>query len=153
MINDVDNIFINFNGSLYVGSRVTKTDVVTSDGYHMEVKIDWSYLGLVPDISNNVGLDFRVDDDDDGGSRENHVLWNDETSTLWRDPSKFGILKLIDDACPDATSVSAITKEEFSVFPNPATSELNIRTSGIENHVISIYNSLGQEVFFSQINK
>ena len=51
-------------------------------------------------------------------------------------------------------NVSTFTEEEeeFSVFPNPATSELNIRTSGIENHFISIYNSLGQEVFFSKKN-
>jgi len=144
---------ININSSLYVGTEVTKADVVTSDGYHMEVKIDWSYIDLVPDLNNNIGLDFRVDDDDDGGSREGHVLWNDETSTLWNNPSKFGILKLIDDACPDATSVSAITKEEFSVYPNPASSEINIRTSGIKDHFISIYNSLGLEVLFSQINK
>ena len=136
---------ININGSLYVGSGVTKTDVVTSDGYNMEVKIDWSYLDLVPNIINNIGLDFRVDDDDDGEGRDNHVLWNN--------PSNFGTLKLIDASCDITTNVRSLTIEEFSVFPNPASSELNIRTPGNENHLISIYNSLGHEVFFSQINK
>jgi uncharacterized protein YjdB len=51
------------------------------------------------------------------------------------------------------TNVSSFKNEEFLVFPNPASSELNIRTSGNENHLISIYNSLGQEMFFSQKNK
>jgi hypothetical protein len=57
------------------------------------------------------------------------------------------------DNTDNATDISSLTKEEFSIFPNPASSELNIRTSGNENHLISICNSLGQEVFFSQMNK
>lgn len=137
---------ININGSLYLGTDVTKADIVTTEGYDMEIKINWTYFGaFVPDTANPIGLDFRVDDDDNGGSREHHLLWNDETSTLWADPSKLGVLKLNDYSCFNTTKVIKENKDDIIVYPNPTNGEVTIKSENVITKV-EVYNSLGASV-------
>lgn len=134
------------NNVLYTGGGITKTDVVTIEGYNMEVKIDWAYLGLTPNTTNPIGLDFRVDDDDNGGSREHHLLWNDETSTLWGDPSKFGVLMLTNISCFNTTDIEINNETNLVVYPNPTNGELTIKSSNQINK-IEVYNALGSLVY------
>lgn len=141
---------ININFALYTGPDIIKADAVTTEGYDMEVKINWSYFGaFVPDTANPIGLDFRVDDDDNGGSRDHHLLWNDETSTLWADPSKFGVLKLIDSYCFNTTEILNTTINDVLVYPNPSNGEINIKAESFMTKV-EVYNSLGALVLTEQ---
>lgn len=134
---------ISVNSTLYSGTNLTKASAVTIDGYTMEIKVDWSFIGITPTVGNDIGLDFRIDDDDDGGmARDHNLLWNDETNQLWNNPTTFGTLKLTNTTCQNTTGITDIKQNEIVVYPNPTNGELTIKT---ENSItkIDVYNSLG----------
>jgi hypothetical protein len=48
----------------------------TSSGWALEVKLPWSIIGVTPEPGEAIGFGFLVNDDDDGGDRENVLSWS-----------------------------------------------------------------------------
>lgn len=65
--------------------------VPTSSGYHVEIRVSWSFIGIPPVTEGSkIGLDVHVNDDDDGGARDKFISWNDDVNLAWTNPSVFG---------------------------------------------------------------
>ena len=62
-------------------------------GYIMEIRLPWSLLGTVPTSGASIGFDIGVNDDDNNGTRDNQLSWNDATFGEWNNPSLFGTLQ------------------------------------------------------------
>lgn len=92
------------NGATYSGSGIIKSEIATAGGYQMEVKIDFSVLGITPSTLNPIGLDIHVNDDDDGGNRDAKIMWNDASDLAYTNPSKLGMLVLSDE-CYNYTTI------------------------------------------------
>lgn len=46
-----------------------------TDGYTLQAKIPWQLFGLQPQIRDIIGLEVEIDDDDDGGKRDQRLGW------------------------------------------------------------------------------
>jgi hypothetical protein len=80
-------------GSLPAGrstSGITYAAVARTGGYVVETRIPWSTLQGSPAIGQLVGMDFMINDDDDGGTRDGKLSWNSTTDDAWENPSLFG---------------------------------------------------------------
>lgn len=76
--------------------RITSAVKVIESGYIVEAAIAFDAVKPVDGIL--IGFDFIVNDDRNGdGTLDSIVSWNDGTGELYRNTSKFGILKLVDD--------------------------------------------------------
>lgn len=64
------------------------------DGYVLEVKIPWSNIGVTPSIGKEVGFDFMLIDDDNGGDRDGKVSWNSASDNAYQNTSVFGTIEL-----------------------------------------------------------
>lgn len=70
-------------------------------GYVVEAKIPWSSIGLPNGIENQqIGIEVQLSDDDDGGTRDHKLTWNDPTDMSWTNPSLFGAGQIA--TCQDA---------------------------------------------------
>ncbi|NJM16033.1 MAG: T9SS type A sorting domain-containing protein, partial [Bacteroidales bacterium] len=114
---DAIEIYIDGNNSkgtsydaydIQVVRRYNGTDVYTSrtagglqhavseitGGYSVEVAIPWSALNnMVPAEGTVIGIDFAVNDDDNGGARESQAVWSGESDN-WSSTDAFGIVTL-----------------------------------------------------------
>uniref|UniRef100_UPI002632D679 glycoside hydrolase family 11 protein n=1 Tax=uncultured Cytophaga sp. TaxID=160238 RepID=UPI002632D679 len=80
-------------GSLPSGrsvSGIAYSAVARTGGYIVEARIPWSTLQGNPVIGQLVGMDFMINDDDDGGTRDGKLSWNAGADDAWEDPSLFG---------------------------------------------------------------
>ena len=64
-----------------------------SGGYAVEIRVPWSTLGKVPGAGATYGFDIGVNDDDDGGDRNEQIMWFG-TSQNFADTSAFGNVTL-----------------------------------------------------------
>ena len=84
--------------------------VTVTGGYAVEASIPWSTLQGTPAVNQLVGIDFMINDDDDGGTRDGKLSWNASSDSAWTDPSKMGTGQLMDlltctpPAAPTVTS-------------------------------------------------
>lgn len=53
---------------------------------------------------------------------------------------------------PQAASVVNINKDAFSIYPNPVGDVLNIKSNGSDNHLVKIFDVLGNEIYSTNIN-
>ena len=84
--------------------------VTVTGGYTVEASIPWSTLQGTPAVNQLVGVDFMINDDDDGGTRDGKLSWNAASDSAWTDPSKMGTAQLLDVlTCtpPSAPTVTA----------------------------------------------
>ncbi len=79
------------SGTSTVGVVAKKSDRV--GGYTVEMKFPWTSLGGPHTAGSFMGFDIGVNDDDNGGTRDNQLSWNDGSFGEWQDPSKFGTLQ------------------------------------------------------------
>ncbi|MFD2701125.1 sugar-binding protein [Paenibacillus shunpengii] len=71
--------------------NVKSRSVAMDGGWAVEVAIPWSTLGIVPSDGIMLGFDVAVNDDDNGGSRDEQAIWSgDEYNEA--DTSGFGLL-------------------------------------------------------------
>jgi len=70
---------------------ITETEL----GYILEGIIPWASIkpGFIPEAGMELGLDFAVDDADEGPDRESQIIWNGDSS-FYSNPSQWGILVL-----------------------------------------------------------
>lgn len=71
----------------------------TNDGYVLEAKIPWEMLGVEMKVTNRVGIEVQINDDDDGGDREQKIAWlardkngKDGKGSPDQDPRSFGVV-------------------------------------------------------------
>ncbi|WP_020560129.1 sugar-binding protein [Thiofilum flexile] len=64
----------------------------TADGYELQAYIPWSLLGVTPAIAKRVGVEVQVNDDDDGGDREQKISWIARQAHADTDPRLFGVV-------------------------------------------------------------
>ncbi len=81
---------------------VEMMQVVTADGYQMEISVAWSFIGVNLSDGQSLGIDIHVNDDDTSGGRDAKLSWNATVDNSWLDASTFGTMELSDD-CPGAT--------------------------------------------------
>ena len=83
------------------GNKTAGTSMATSAiamGYAVELRVPWTTLGNSPAAGNVYGFDIGVNVDDDGGPRDEQLMWFG-TSNNYTDTSQFGDLTL-GAACP-----------------------------------------------------
>lgn len=110
------------------------------DGYLIEARIPWTTLQGSPDADQLIGIDFMINDDDDGGGRDGKLSWNSPTDEAYRDPSLFGTGKLMKQDV--ITGVKEVSSDHISIFPNPASDELYI--TGLNNFKYTISDYSGR---------
>ncbi|MGQ9871122.1 sugar-binding protein [Leptodesmis sp.] len=95
--NDDRQLIVHINGNLFEqGGRTTgvlRSVQITATGYTVEMAIPWSNLGLTPTENLTIGLDIANNDDDNGGTRDSQLTWND-VNVLNLSPRQFGNLIL-----------------------------------------------------------
>jgi hypothetical protein len=69
---------------------ITYAAVARTGGYIVEARIPWTTLKGTPAIGQLVGMDFMINDDDDGGTRDGKLAWNASEDDAWENPSLFG---------------------------------------------------------------
>lgn len=110
--------------------------VSTTNGYIVEGLIPWSTLQATPLAGQLVGIDFMINDDDDGTGRDGKLSWNAATDNAWENPSLFGTAVLENQEI--ITSVSGNSVLSVRVFPNPAKDILTVvGMEGVFSYTIS----------------
>ncbi len=72
----------------------------TATGYNIEIQLAWSFLGVTPTNTDLLGLDFHVNDDDDGGARDRKIAWSATLDEAWQNPFLFGTYELRTSCVP-----------------------------------------------------
>ncbi|HTF82113.1 MAG TPA: sugar-binding protein, partial [Cytophagales bacterium] len=135
--NDVQYTF-GWNDGSIVGSLpsgrattgITYSSVNTTSGYIIEARIPWTTLQGIPTADQSIGIDFMVNDDDDGTGRDRKLSWNAAEDNAWQNPSLFGTGILVDAIVTDLQDVML---SELHIYPNPVRGFIQIQ--GLEGSV------------------
>lgn len=106
---------------------ITYSSVSTTNGYIIEASIPWTTLQGAPATGQKIGLDFMINDDDDGTGRDGKLSWNAATDNAWQDASIFGTAVLSDLV----TSINDLETINFAVYPNPVKDVIKVQ--GLES--------------------
>jgi len=110
---------------------VTYTTVARTGGYILEAKIPWSTLSGSPAINQIIGLEFMVNDDDNGGNRDKKIAWTAATDDAYQNPSLFGVAKLADVPITTGFDNENVSfGSEIHCYPNPFSSTILVNTTG-----------------------
>lgn len=121
---------------------ITYSAVSTTNGYVVEARIPWSTLQGTPVAGQKIGIEFMINDDDNGGTRDKKLAWNAATDNAWQDPSLFGTGILADEI---VTSFNDTELTEINVYPNPAYGSVHIQ--GLDGkHEYSIIDNSGRQL-------
>lgn len=63
--------------------------VETINGYSLEVSIPWTTIGITPEAGSKIGFDIAINDDDDGGDKDNKLSWNANRDVGYLNPGVF----------------------------------------------------------------
>lgn len=107
-------------------TNITYKVVNTTNGYLVEGRIPWSTIKGTPKADQLIGIDFMINDDDDGSGRDAKLSWTSTTDNAYKDPSLFGTGKLNEQEIEVITGTQSQAIENVVIFPNPATSDLYI---------------------------
>jgi len=80
-------------------TNVVFEQTTTSTGYIIEAKIPWATLSGSPATGQLVGFDVLVNDDDDGGERDDKISWTASADDAWENPSLLGTVVLEGTTC------------------------------------------------------
>jgi hypothetical protein len=134
--NDGTNVGVLPSGGPVTG--ISYSVVNTNGGYLVEARIPWTTIKGKPSADQLVGIDFMINDDDDGSGRDAKLSWNSATDNAYKDASLFGTAKLTSEEVITGMDIFAV--ESISVFPNPATSDLYVNgLSGDFEYVVLDY--------------
>jgi len=122
---------------------ITYSTVAKTGGYILEAKIPWTTLQGTPAPNQLVGIEFMVNDDDNGGTRDKKLAWTSTTDNAYQDPSLFGVAKLAEvpittDIEDDNVSIAS----GIVCYPNPSTSEFTVVAKG--HFTYQLMNQVGQ---------
>lgn len=62
-------------------------------GYEAELAVPWDDLGVIPSAGMRIGFDIGINDDDNGGGRDAHHMWNGNDDN-WESTANFGTVIL-----------------------------------------------------------
>ena len=115
------------------GTRGINFVILANDkGYTLEARIPWTTLKC-KDLKSNalIGFEFMINDDDNGGDRENKIGWNATSDNAWQNASLFGTFTIVGEVDPskriveeeekpgDKTAIEEVMAK-VSIYPNPA---------------------------------
>ena len=100
----------------------------TAGGYIVEGRIPWSTMQGNPAADQMIGIDFMINDDDDGTGRDSKLSWNASEDQAWQDASLFGTGKLMAEQL--ITSNGSSVQNQISVYPNPSNG--NVVIAGVD---------------------
>ena len=63
-----------------------------ADGYVLEARIPWSTFNMQPKVSNRIGVELEINDDDDGGKRDKKIAWHATQNNAENDPSLWAVV-------------------------------------------------------------
>ncbi len=109
-------------GSLPSGrstTGITYAAINTDDGYIIEARIPWTTIQGTPAVNQLIGIDFMINDDDNGTGRDGKLSWSATADDAWQNPSLFGVAKLVSE--PLITGNSSFITSSLSYYPNPFT--------------------------------
>jgi GH35 family endo-1,4-beta-xylanase len=132
-------------GSLPSGRSVTGITykaVAKSGGYIIEARIPWATLQGTPSAEQLIGIDFHINDDDNGGTRDKKLAWMAETDDAWKNPSLFGTGQIKETIITSAEDMEF--PGESSVHPNPYHDQVTINMHGNFQYVL--ITASGQEI-------
>ena len=119
-------------------------------GYSIELAIPWSNLNISGTANTTIGFDIANHDDDNGGVRENMVVWNG-IGDNWRNTKYYGEITLTNDLATDIET----DKEGIPVkstldqnYPNPfnPTTTISFALSEPGKTSLIVYDLLGKNV-------
>lgn len=123
---------------------MTRTDY----GWTFEMAVKWSDQGFTMNVGDLIGIDFQVNDDDDGGERDHKASWFATTDDGWQYAHVFGtgilteplVISVEDEAgLPNRFAIESIYPNPF----NPATTAL-VSVREIGAYDVRVFNVLGQ---------
>ncbi len=94
----------------------------TKTGYNVEASIPWSNIKC-KDLKSDmlIGFEFMINDDDDGGTRDNKISWNATSDNAWQSAFSFGTVKIVGEVDPSKrTAIEEELKQLATLYPNPA---------------------------------
>lgn len=105
-------------------TNINYSSVATSSGYLIEARIPWTTLQGSPALGQLVGVDFMINDDDDGSARDGKLSWNAAEDNAWQNPALFGTAVLDKALVTGINDVDVL--QGISVYPNPTKGSLQI---------------------------
>lgn len=149
--NDVQYTF-GWNDGTVVGSLpsgrsttgITYTALSTTGGYIVEARIPWSTVQASPAEDQLIGIEFMINDDDNGGDRDKKLSWTSTSDDAWQIPSMFGTAKLGRELIVTGlfdNNADAIGSQ-IRCYPNPSTSEFTVAVDGSFSY--QLMNQMGQ---------
>jgi len=105
-------------------TNITYSAVATANGYVVEARLPWTTIQATPAANKILGIDFMINDDDDGSTRDAKLSFNAATDDAYQNASLFGSGKLYDQTVITGNDNASI--EQISIYPNPATTDLHI---------------------------
>jgi endo-1,4-beta-D-glucanase Y len=140
--NDVQYSF-GYNDGTVVGSLpsgrsvsgITYSSVSTANGYIVEASIPWTTLQGTPAKGQSIGIDFMINDDDDGSGRDKKLSWNAADDNAWQDPSLFGTGVLAEKIVTGMTNNNQLVVD---IYPNPAEDFIQVKglQGNFEYHIL-----------------
>ena len=117
---------------------ITYSIVDTEAGYTVEARIPWTTLQDTPEDGKELGFDFMINDDDDGGTRDGKLSWNAPEDQAWQDAALFGTIRLVEVEKAPVAGIGEL--EGLTIYPNPAKDLLLIEGNGVrfEYRIIDI---------------
>lgn len=129
-------------------SGITYKVVAKTGGYIVEAKIPWATVQATPALDQLVGIEFMINDDDNGTARDKKLSWTATTDNAWENPSLFGVAKLVSETITGIDDETAMARVQC--FPNPFTSAFTIAAKGQFSY--QIMNQIGLVLEASQGN-
>lgn len=115
---------------------VVVSSTTSSGRYTMELSIPWTSLGVTAADGHKIGFEIHVGDDDDGGARDAHIMWNGTQDLAYYRTDAFGDAILGNaPATPTptltatATSTATPTKTP-TVMPGPSATPTSVIAPG-----------------------
>lgn len=122
------------------------------NGYIMEARIPWSTLQGSPVVNQSIGIEFMLNDDDNGGTRDKKLAWSATSDDAWEDPSLFGVAKLVNTPiATDIDNISLHSESTILCYPNPSTSGFTIVAKSSFSY--QLMNQIGQLLKSGQANE
>lgn len=122
--NDGSNVGVFPVGRATIG--INYNIINSTNGYTLEAQIPWSLLQTTPLQNQYIGLDFMVNDDDNGANRDTKLYWNAFSSNQnYSNPSLFGTGKLSNDMVVTNQNENVFF-ESITIYPNPLTNTMQV---------------------------
>lgn len=110
----------------YSTSGINYTALSTSTGYLLEARFPWGTIKGTPTADKLIGIDFMINDDDNGSTRDAKLAWNAATDEAYQNASLFGTAKLNNQQVLVTGVDGDWEANGLSIFPNPATHDVYV---------------------------